>query len=300
MTTTQPARDALAGMIGLRAASIRRAQEAEAEARRLAAAAHEATGNRDAAYLATKRHAGDAHDLIRALVNADESEPPAFAYVEEYGGRRADARATFAHVWLSKYTRATAPKWHASGQVTYTGDARTTVALYEPDRGTNDPAKLGIQMVAAEEAGRAFLAQHTAGAWLAARGIAPSDPADLLRVVMDPDIGTDSGRVHLSARWQIVATVPGLEPFPLLDRPVSSWHVQREPRTDPWRDEPGAWWSCSTAEWRERPQFGSRFDTDPADFDPRAYYPAEVVAFHDRHAPDVLAWYLASLRRSAD
>lgn len=121
---------------------------------------------------------------VRALANRDQTAP-VIVRASEYDGPATEYRAALGRARVSRRRadRGAAPRWTAYGWADSAESGRTeTATIFEPERGSNDPDKLEAQRIAAEAAALAWTEPYTGAAWLAARGIAPVDPADVLDV----------------------------------------------------------------------------------------------------------------------
>lgn len=123
----------------------------------------------------------------------------------EYGDRSRTYRTPFAHgrVVVGKSYRMQTPKGRSFGWINASSDSRTAFD-FEPPAGTNNPAKLEAQRVAAEAALRAFLSQHTAERWLLAHNINPAKRPPLEAVTalaIDVRRYTDRDRTGQLVTW---------------------------------------------------------------------------------------------------
>jgi len=158
--------------------------QANAEHRRLIETTLEtATASADAG-------AAQVRALIRALANRDETEPTETPPGADTA--RTIYRATFgsSHAYTTPTGASrSGPQIARAFLHLYPWTDATTTDLYRTPRGTRDPDKIAAELTRAKSAARAALAPLTGAAYLAARDIAPTDPAGLLTI--DTGAGAD-------------------------------------------------------------------------------------------------------------
>lgn len=197
--------------------------EHDAAAREARSEAHSRESAAETARTVATAARAELRDLVRALVNRDEADNSDAPTEPDRGTWTKDVaayRATFARARVStaSHQRAHAPRARAYGWTYYATDpdGRRGVDIFEAPQGTNDAAKLDAQVSTARAAALEWIAEHTAGAFLRARGIDPAtapDPADLVTIEADamPRRDYHNGTPYTYFQTELRATFAGAD-----------------------------------------------------------------------------------------
>lgn len=228
--------------------------------------------------------------LIRALANRDETEPTAVP--GEHETDRTEYRAAFGST--GAYTRQSTPGWSSKPKPKSAGayarhwpyDNRSQ-DLYQSARGTSDPAKLAAELDKAQTIAQDAARALTGSAYLIARDITPSDPAQLITA----EVSTHADYRYpgaYSARVQLMAG-------PVMLADLSTFDLRYDRTARPILDE--AQRATLAALTGADVPVSDLTPDDPAERNRRM---DAISAYLEPLGPQIIAHYLDSLRTSAE